>query len=121
MVMISLPYCIRELCFFMCSLIKCRLYFSIYSGALKEKTIVIALFVMLQFMLTLLIAFQSLSLFLLLRFGQLVAALVLRSALFQLQVKLIPFSIAPPELRAGSHHGHKHAHLNFHPPLLIRS
>ena len=59
---------------------------SLYPGAIKDKTALLALFVVLQFMASLLIAFSSLSLFLLLRLCQLFAALMLRAALLRLQV-----------------------------------
>ena len=64
--------------------------FSASAGALKYKTAVLALFVILQAMLTLLIGFQSLSFFLVLRVGQLVAALMLRSAIFTFEVRKGP-------------------------------
>ena len=60
-------------------------------GALKAKTQVLALFIVLQTMVTLLVAFQSLSLFLVARVGQLGAALMLRAALFTHEVSLSLF------------------------------
>ena len=65
----------------------CDLVLLLASGALRYKAQVLALFVIMQAMLTLLIAFQSLSLFIAWRIFQLALALWLRSAIFSFEVR----------------------------------